>query len=156
MRVTVDLGFSSLVLVAVVCVVLPAIGFVLRRKWLRASARADEIKRLLVLAAEESARAESEAASSYHYDAVSSYHYDAVPSYRYDAVSVPTKSSSNQCAVCHFPTTTRCARCKAVHYWYALRFRFLLEGSEFSLWVAIFLLNCALSSRHASFCLKIG
>ncbi|KAK7301113.1 hypothetical protein RJT34_11974 [Clitoria ternatea] len=96
MRVTIDLGFSSLVLIAVVCVVLPAIAFVVRRKWSHAAARAEEIKRLLVLAEEESARAETEA------------------SYQYGAVSPIAKN--NRCAVCYCPTTTRCARCKAVHY----------------------------------------
>jgi len=100
MRVTIDLGFRSLVLVAVVCLVLPAISFVLRRRWRRAEARAEEIKRLLVLAEEETVRAETEA----------SY-------YRYGAVSVP---KNKVCAVCFSPTTTRCARCKAVHYWCAL------------------------------------
>ncbi|XP_027368291.1 ubiquitin carboxyl-terminal hydrolase 17-like isoform X2 [Abrus precatorius] len=95
MRVTIDLGFSSLLLVAVVFCVVPAIAFVLRRKWRSAAARAEEIKRLLVLAEEESARAESEA------------------SYQYDAVLVPKEK---RCVVCYCPTTTRCARCKAVHY----------------------------------------
>lgn len=104
MRVTIDLGFWSLVLVAVVCVVLPAIGFVLRRRWRRAEARAEEIKRLLVLAEEESVRAETEA--SYQ---------------NYGAVFVP---KNKICAVCFSPTTTRCARCKAVHYWYAVDFNF--------------------------------
>ncbi|RDX67763.1 Ubiquitin carboxyl-terminal hydrolase 16, partial [Mucuna pruriens] len=93
MRVTIDLGFWSLVLVAVVCVVVPAIGFAVRRRWRRAEARAEEIKRLLVLAEEESVRAESEA----------SY-------YQYGAVSA---AKSKLCAVCYRPTTTRCARCKA-------------------------------------------
>ncbi|XP_061350061.1 ubiquitin carboxyl-terminal hydrolase 17-like [Gastrolobium bilobum] len=95
MRVTLDLGFSSLVLVTVVCIVVTTIGFVVRRKLRRAAARAEEVKRLLVLAAEESARAESEAL------------------YLYDTVSV---AKNNQCVVCNCPTTTRCARCKAIHY----------------------------------------
>ncbi|KAG5034451.1 hypothetical protein JHK87_009361 [Glycine soja] len=95
MRVTGDLGFSSLVLV-VVCVVLPVIGFVIRRKWQVSEARKDEIKRLLVLAAEETARAEKEA----------SYEYGT-------AVSA---APSNLCAVCYFPATARCAQCKSVRY----------------------------------------
>ncbi|TKY74468.1 Ubiquitin carboxyl-terminal hydrolase 16 [Spatholobus suberectus] len=95
MRVTGDLGFSSLVLV-VVCVVVPAIGFVIRRKWQVSEARKEEIKRLLILAAEETARAEKEA----------SYEYGA-------AVSA---AQSNQCAVCYFPATARCAQCKSVRY----------------------------------------
>ena len=97
MHVTGDLGFSSLVLV-VCCLVVPVIGFVIRRKWLHAQARKEEIKRLLILASEEAERAEQEA------------------SYVYGTVSVVT---SNQCVVCYCPTTTRCARCKAVRYWYA-------------------------------------
>ncbi|KAJ1375368.1 Zinc finger, MYND-type [Sesbania bispinosa] len=95
MRVTGDLGFSSLVLV-VVCVIVPVIAFVIRRKWQLAVARNEEIKRLLVLAAEETARAEREA----------SYVYGA-------AVSA---THSNQCALCYFPATARCAQCKSVRY----------------------------------------
>ncbi|KAI4307483.1 hypothetical protein L6164_030663 [Bauhinia variegata] len=94
MRVTGDIGFSSLVLV-VVCLVIPIIGFVIRRKWHHAVARKEEIKRLLILASEEAARAELEA------------------SYEHGTVSFP---KNNQCAVCYRPTTTRCARCKAVRY----------------------------------------
>ncbi|XP_054796903.1 ubiquitin carboxyl-terminal hydrolase 17 isoform X2 [Prosopis cineraria] len=94
MRVTEDLGFSSLVLV-VVCFVVPVIGFVIHRKWQFALARQEEIKRLLILAAEEAARAESEA------------------SYAYATFSAP---KINQCVVCYSPTTTRCSRCKAVRY----------------------------------------
>ncbi|XP_061372049.1 ubiquitin carboxyl-terminal hydrolase 16-like [Gastrolobium bilobum] len=95
MRVTGDLGFSSLVLV-VVFVVLPVIGFVIRRKWQLAVDRNEEIKRLLILAAEETARAEREA----------SYVYGA-------AVSA---TQNNQCAVCYFPATARCSQCKLVRY----------------------------------------
>ncbi|KAK7385384.1 hypothetical protein VNO78_31101 [Psophocarpus tetragonolobus] len=74
----------------------PAIAFLLRRRCQREAARAEEIKRLLVLAEEETVRAETEA----------SY-------YQYGVVSAP---KSKLCAVCFCPTTTRCARCKAVHY----------------------------------------
>ena len=127
MRVTVDLGFPSLVVVLLACVVVPAIGFVVRLKWRRAVARAEEVRRLLVLAAEESARAESEAAYQY---------YDG-------AVSVAAKS--NQCAVCFCPTTTRCARCKAVHYWYVygclVRLRFFFEFLFFAKFCNFFYLG---------------
>ncbi|KAK4276877.1 hypothetical protein QN277_014978 [Acacia crassicarpa] len=94
MRVTGDLGFSSLVLL-VVCFVVPVIGFVIHRKWQFALARQEEIKRLLILAAEEAARAETEASFAY------ATFYDP---------------KVTQCAVCYSPTTTRCSRCKAVHY----------------------------------------
>ncbi|PON63476.1 Ubiquitinyl hydrolase [Parasponia andersonii] len=88
------LGFHSLVIV--VCFLVPvAIGFVLRRKWRLAVARKEEIRRLVILASEEAARAELEAAAEYR---------------------VVSPVSLNQCAVCYFPTTTRCARCKAVRY----------------------------------------
>ncbi|KAG5031190.1 hypothetical protein AAZX31_06G089200 [Glycine max] len=95
MRVTGDLGFSSLVLV-VVCVVVAVIGFVIRHKWQVSEARKEEIKRLFILAAEETARAEKEA----------SYEYGTAVS------AAPT----NLCAVCYFPATARCAQCKSVRY----------------------------------------
>ncbi|GLU16093.1 hypothetical protein SLE2022_325430 [Rubroshorea leprosula] len=94
MYVVGDLGLSSLVLV--VSLIVPVISLVIRRKWRLAVARKEEIKRLLVLAAEEAARAELQA------------------SLDYGAVSVAR--GYHQCAVCYSPTTTRCARCKAVRY----------------------------------------
>jgi len=100
MRVTGDLGFSSLVLL-VLCLVVPVIGLVISRRWQVSEARKGEIRRLLVLAAEETARAEREA----------SYAYGA-------AVSA---AASNQCAVCYFPATARCAQCKSVRYWCVLK-----------------------------------
>ncbi|WCJ24728.1 Ubiquitin carboxyl-terminal hydrolase 16 [Euphorbia peplus] len=91
MHVGVDLGFYSLLLISFV-----VIGFVIRRKWRVSAARKDEIKRLLILASEEAARAELEATVSYN------------------ASSVPV--NIYQCAVCYSPTTTRCACCKTVRY----------------------------------------
>ncbi|XP_014501213.1 ubiquitin carboxyl-terminal hydrolase 17 isoform X2 [Vigna radiata var. radiata] len=91
MRVTEDLGFSSLVLL-VVCLAVPVIGLVISRRWQVSEAKKEEIRRLLVLAAEETARAEKEA-------------YGTV-----------TAAPSNQCAVCYFPATARCAQCKSVRY----------------------------------------
>uniref|UniRef100_A0A5B7AG99 ubiquitinyl hydrolase 1 n=1 Tax=Davidia involucrata TaxID=16924 RepID=A0A5B7AG99_DAVIN len=91
-----DLGFSCLVLVVVFFG--PVIGFVVRRKWRLAVARREEIKRLLVLASEEAARAELEASAGY----ITS--------------GSTTCQLQYQCAVCFCPTTTRCARCKAVRY----------------------------------------
>ncbi|KAK8572416.1 hypothetical protein V6N13_048014 [Hibiscus sabdariffa] len=89
-----DLGFSSLILV--VSLVLPLIGFFVRRKWRVSVARQAEIQRLLILASEETARAELEATVGY------------------GAVSI--SRNYHQCAVCYCPTTTRCARCKTVRY----------------------------------------
>lgn len=79
----------------------PVIWFVVSRKWRRASARAEEIKRLLVLASEEAAKAEIEVNSGYAYSF---------------SESVSPHPSIYRCAVCFFPTTTRCARCKSVRY----------------------------------------
>ncbi|KAA8538172.1 hypothetical protein F0562_027780 [Nyssa sinensis] len=90
-----DLGFSCLVLVFFLG---PVIGFVVRRKWRLAVARREEIKRLLVLASEEAVRAELEASTGYITEGLNSW------------------QSPYQCAVCFCPTTTRCARCKAVRY----------------------------------------
>ncbi|BAT78430.1 hypothetical protein VIGAN_02110400 [Vigna angularis var. angularis] len=92
MRVTGDLGFSSLVLL-VVCLVVPVIGLVISRRWQVSEDKKEEIRRLLVLAVEETARAEKEAYGT--------------------AVTAPP---SNQCAVCYFPATARCAQCKSVRY----------------------------------------
>ncbi|KAK8681689.1 hypothetical protein V6N13_054091 [Hibiscus sabdariffa] len=89
-----DLGFSSLILV--VSLVLPLIVFFVRRKWRMSVARQAEIQRLLILASEETARAELEATVGH------------------GAVSI--SRNYHQCAVCYCPTTTRCARCKTVRY----------------------------------------
>ncbi|XP_010520756.1 PREDICTED: ubiquitin carboxyl-terminal hydrolase 16-like [Tarenaya hassleriana] len=88
-----DLGISSLALV--VCLVVPLIGFVVGRQWRLAAQRREEIRRLLIRASEEAARAELEA------------------SLEYSSVSV---SNGYYCPVCYVPATTRCARCKAVRY----------------------------------------
>lgn len=95
MLVAGDLGFQSLVLAA--CLVFPLIALLLRHKWRLGMARKEEIKRLLVFASEEAARVEIEA------------------SFVYTAAPIPL---NHHCAVCFSPTTTRCARCKAVRYWY--------------------------------------
>ncbi|KAJ6337624.1 hypothetical protein OIU76_007328 [Salix suchowensis] len=65
MHVEGDLGFSSLVVLVFCVVVIPVGWFVIRCKWLGAVSRKEEIKRLMVLAAEEAARAEFEATVSY-------------------------------------------------------------------------------------------
>lgn len=100
-------------------------------------ARREEIKRLLVLASEEAARVELQAAEEYGYGY--GYRYESV---REDDVFVetpvtsapspPASSSATttsipysgsrqlpyQCAVCASPTSTRCSQCKLVRYWY--------------------------------------
>ena len=100
MLVAWDLGFQSLVLAA--CLVFPVIVLVIRHKWRLGMARKEEINWLLVLASEEAAKIEHEASFGY----------------------IPAPVSLNlHCALCFSPTTTRCARCKAVRYWYSdLRF----------------------------------
>lgn len=116
------LGFQSLFLVFIA-----AIGFLIRRKWRLSVARKAEIKRLLVLAAEEAARVELEATTGYGYGYGYSYSYSHSPA---DSVAAPAPaaaapiSTNYQCAVCYSPTTTRCARCKAVRYWYSFLFLF--------------------------------
>ncbi|KAL3371652.1 hypothetical protein AABB24_008274 [Solanum stoloniferum] len=125
-----DLGFlSSLVVAAFVAVFGPVLGFVVRRKWRRSVARREEIKRLLVLASEEAARVELQAAEEYGYGY--GYRYESLK--EEDEVFVETPASSAppptistsysgsrqlqyQCAVCSSPTSTRCSQCKAVRY----------------------------------------
>ncbi|XP_023524046.1 ubiquitin carboxyl-terminal hydrolase 16-like [Cucurbita pepo subsp. pepo] len=82
--------------VLLVFVVFPVICLVIRRKWRLSVARKEEINRLLVLSSEEAFRAELEATSGY--------------------TSLSFTPPGHQCAVCYSPTTTRCARCKAVRY----------------------------------------
>lgn len=141
-----DLGFLARVVVASLVVILvPVVGFVVRLKWRRSVARREEIKRLLVLASEESARAELEAEAHLGYgydDGHNGYGYSSsfaevaaeesepesvavaevegpvevnVEAQPAAAVQAPRRLQY-QCEVCSSPTTTRCARCKAVRY----------------------------------------
>lgn len=114
------LGFQSLFLVFIA-----AIGFLIRRKWRLSVARKAEIKRLLVLAAEEAARVELEATTGYGYNYSYSYSHSPAESVSTPAPAAPI-STNYQCAVCYSPTTTRCARCKAVRYWYSFFFLIFL------------------------------
>ncbi|KAF6138866.1 hypothetical protein GIB67_018597 [Kingdonia uniflora] len=98
MLVPVDLGFRSLVLVFFVFFT-PIVTLIIRYKWRIATARTQEIVRLVAMAAEEEARVEHEAVVDYY-----------VP------VSVAVAARHSQCAVCYCPTTTRCSRCKAIRY----------------------------------------
>ncbi|XP_010523321.1 PREDICTED: ubiquitin carboxyl-terminal hydrolase 17 [Tarenaya hassleriana] len=77
------------------------IGFVLlvfllvRRQWRASAARKEEVFRLVAFATEQSYMAEVRAVANYEY------------------VSAP---KVHRCAVCLYPTTTRCAQCKSVRY----------------------------------------
>jgi ubiquitin carboxyl-terminal hydrolase 36/42 len=93
MLLVLDLGISSLVLV--VSLVLPLIGLFVRHKWRVAAQRREEIRRLLIHASEEAARAELEASVEFSSVAVSNVFH---------------------CPVCYCLATTRCSRCKAVRY----------------------------------------
>ncbi|XP_071925936.1 ubiquitin carboxyl-terminal hydrolase 16-like [Coffea arabica] len=140
-----DLGFLARVVVAFFVVIfVPVVGFVVRLKWRRSVARREEIKRLLVLVSEETARAELEAEGDFGYgydDGHNGYGYSSslaevaaeepVPESVAEvegpvevnvgaqppaaAVQAPRRLPY-QCEVCSSPTTTRCARCKAVRY----------------------------------------
>ncbi|KAL9234685.1 hypothetical protein vseg_009524 [Gypsophila vaccaria] len=94
-----DLGFR--IVAVVIFVVFTVIGVVLRRKWRLEVARREEISRLIVLAAEEAARAELESSAGYSVAA---------------SPVVAAASSHRVCAVCYASTSNRCARCKSVHY----------------------------------------
>lgn len=124
-----DLGFSYLAVVIVLFC--PVIGFVVRRKWRIAAARAEEVKRLLVLASEESARVELEATAGYsttNYGSAGASSDSQYLKYQWATTGYSDSVASSseyqklgfQCAVCFCPTTRRCARCKAVRYWYVL------------------------------------
>ncbi|KAM0048515.1 putative ubiquitinyl hydrolase 1 [Helianthus debilis subsp. tardiflorus] len=114
----------------VLVVVAPVIVLVLRRKWRQAVARSEEVKRLLVSVSEESAWVEFEAREEYYYTVTATTTAAGIPSARVP-VSTPAAVSAYgsvpftsplkllyKCAVCFSPTTTRCAKCKAVRYWY--------------------------------------
>ncbi|KAF8086208.1 hypothetical protein N665_0632s0028 [Sinapis alba] len=93
MLLVLDLGVSTLFLV--ISLVLPLVAFfVVRRKWRLAALRREEIRRLLIHASEEAARAELEASSV-------------------EFSSVYVSNGCFQCPVCYSPASTRCSRCKA-------------------------------------------
>ncbi|KAL3504862.1 hypothetical protein ACH5RR_034703 [Cinchona calisaya] len=126
-----DLGFLIRVVVAALVVIFtPVVGFVVRRKWRRALARKEEIKRLLILASEESARAELESDFGYYgyggcnsvrevgaeeEESVAVAEVEVAP-VEVSVVQAPLRLLQYQCEVCCSTTTTRCARCKAVRY----------------------------------------
>lgn len=86
------IGFQTLF-----AVFLSVIFFWIHHKWRNAVARKEEIKRLVDIVSKESTMVE--------FDAI--YEYKSLP-------------RLHQCAVCFCPTTTRCSRCKSVHYWCVL------------------------------------
>ncbi|GAB4844914.1 ubiquitin-specific protease [Ancistrocladus abbreviatus] len=99
MLIVVDLGFRVAALVVCLVFFPVVIGFVIRRKWRLAAARKVEIKRLLVLASEEAARAELEAKTI-----------------GYGSLQVSSQLNDHECPVCLSPAKKRCKRCKAVWY----------------------------------------
>ncbi|KAJ4735717.1 Ubiquitin carboxyl-terminal hydrolase 17 [Rhynchospora pubera] len=117
----------------------PVLAFVVRRRWRNAAARAEEVRRLALLAAAEAERAEMEAFREYTASIMresgwvpqpqssSSVVVDddddaPSPSMAQPAVYATVSPSPSLmekrpvCAVCFRETTTRCARCKAVRY----------------------------------------
>ncbi|MQM08424.1 hypothetical protein Taro_041277 [Colocasia esculenta] len=88
----------------------PAFVFVVRRKWRLAATRREEIRRLVLLASEEAARAEIEA--TYEYRNRLGYEHSLA-----SAAAQPVQIVKPVCAVCYSPTTTRCSRCKAIVHW---------------------------------------
>ncbi|XP_072972308.1 ubiquitin carboxyl-terminal hydrolase 17-like [Typha angustifolia] len=106
-----DLGFAGAALVFLFLG--PVLALVVRRRWLRATARAEEVRLLVRLAAEEAERAEIEAALSYVTVVM-----PPIPAASADVAAAdgPASAPRPVCAVCFSPTTTRCARCKAVRY----------------------------------------
>lgn len=107
------------------------IGFIMllflliRRQWRSASVRRDEVIRLMAFATEESYVAEVQASVDY----VSSLASDFVV---------------HRCAVCLYPTTTRCAQCKSVRYW------FVLESDQNLLLLFSVLFICLVFSSSSS------
>jgi ubiquitin carboxyl-terminal hydrolase 36/42 len=122
-------------LALVLLVLTPVLFFFARWRWRNAAARAEEVKRLAYLAAAEAERAEMEALREYSASIMREAGwvpepppvvYDDEPSPAipqpavYSSVS-PSRSVTEKravCAVCFRETTTRCAKCKAVRYWY--------------------------------------
>ncbi|KAH0892391.1 hypothetical protein HID58_054820 [Brassica napus] len=77
----------------------------IRRQWRSAAVKREEVLRLISLATEESYLAAEEKEKE---------EARATVDYYGSSSSVPPDVYS--CAVCHYPTTTRCAQCKSVRY----------------------------------------
>ncbi|KAG1366593.1 ubiquitin carboxyl-terminal hydrolase 15 [Cocos nucifera] len=120
MLCTGDLGLSVAALVLFL-VVGPLLALVAGQRWRLAVARREEVRCLVLLAAEEAEREEMEAAVAYVVES--------------PAVAATEGATGRpECAVCFSPTRRRCSRCKAVRYWsitYMLRV-ILLSSSKFN------------------------
>ncbi|KAK4411722.1 Ubiquitin carboxyl-terminal hydrolase 17 [Sesamum angolense] len=90
----------------VIVAILLIFGVVVRHKWRNASAKKEEILRLVAMASEE----EAEIAKL---QAVDGYSYTPPPP---PPSPPPQLEKRCYCAVCYRPTTTRCSQCKAVRY----------------------------------------
>lgn len=146
-----DLVFLFRVAAAVFVVLLgPAVGVVVRRKWRRAVARKDEINRLLVLASEEAAKVEFEAAAECTSGFSYGYSYGSVleelPATAPTTVPVSASASSSlqvtrqlpyQCALCFSPACAKCSRCKAVRYWYGYSETYPVKLMIFFFWLVV-------------------
>lgn len=115
-----------------VLVVLPLLAYILLGKWSEASKKKERICLLAQLAAEEAFRAEAMAAAM----ATATTTTTTMPAATVSATATATatatampmativphvslsKNGIHECARCHGPATTRCARCKSVRYWY--------------------------------------
>ncbi|KAF9603455.1 hypothetical protein IFM89_036248 [Coptis chinensis] len=121
--VTGDLGFTGLVLIFILFFFLgPILSYLIQKKWINAVEKKEEIMRLVALASEEAARAEFEAHLNITNNSVISVNnvsgvYDDDDDGDGDVVVLKNAGPrQGQCALCYCPTTTRCARCKAVRY----------------------------------------
>eukprot|EP01018_Ginkgo_biloba_P000537 Gb_17493 [translate_table: standard] len=83
--------------VVLALVLAPIVVLMVIMKWKAAKARKAQIRKLLILAAEEADKVEDAAAVEYSY-------------------SSTAINRHQQCAVCFSPTTSRCSKCKAVRY----------------------------------------
>lgn len=110
-----DLGLSGPA-VLVLLLLGPAFALVVRRRWRLAAARQAEVRRLVRLAAEETARAEMEAMVAYSAASAAAAAATATATASVATIAKDT-SAWPECPVCFSPATARCARCKAVRYW---------------------------------------
>lgn len=91
----------------------------IRRQWRSAAVKREEVLRLISLATEESYLAAQEKEEEEEEEEAG-----ATVDYYGSSSSVPPDVYS--CAVCHYPTTTRCAQCKSVRYWFVLLSKYIV------------------------------